>query len=111
MNDEHVKVRRLNNACYLVDELKKIGIEPLLPLNDDHVPLFVPIILKNRNEIRKNLFQMEIYCPVHWPLDGLEIKRGKQMAREELSLIIDQRYGRKEMDEIISVLKRTINAS
>ena len=105
MNEDHVKVRRLNNARYLIDELKKIGIEPLLPLKEDYVPLFVPIILKNRDKIRKTMFQKEIYCPVHWPLDGMEIKRGEQMAKEELSLIIDQRYGRKEMDEIISVLK------
>lgn len=111
MNEDHVKVRRLNNACYLVDELKKIGIEPLLPLIEDYVPLFVPIILKNRDKIRKTMFQKEIYCPVHWPLYDMEIKRGEQMAREELSLIIDQRYGRKEMDEIISVLKNTIYAS
>lgn len=109
MNDEHVKVRRLNNARYLIDELKKIGIEPLLLLNEDHVPLFVPIILKNRDEVRKALFQKEIYCPVHWPLDGMEIKRGEQMAKEELSLIIDQRYGRKEMNEIIFVLKNFRN--
>lgn len=111
MNEDHVKVRRLNNARYLVDELKKIGIESLLPLKEDYVPLFVPIILKNRDIIRKTMFQKEIYCPVHWPSDGIEIKRGEQMAREELSLIIDQRYGRKEMDEIISVLRDTINAS
>lgn len=105
MNEDHVKVRRLNNARYLKDELRKIGIEPLLPFIEDHVPLFVPIILKNRDEARKALFRKEIYCPFHWPLDGMEISRGEQMSREELSLIIDQRYGRKEMDEIISVLK------
>ena len=111
MNEDHVKVRRLNNACYLIDELKKIGLEPLLPLKEDYVPLFIPILLKNRDEVRKQMFQKEIYCPVHWPLDGMEINRGEQMAREELSLIIDQRYGRREMDEIISVLKDTTNAS
>lgn len=111
MNEDHVKVRRLNNAHYLIPELKKIGIKPLLSLEEDHVPLFVPIILRNRDEVRKAMFQKEIYCPVHWPLDGMEISRGEQLSREELSLIIDQRYGRKEMDEIISVLKDTINAT
>ena len=110
LNEDHVKLRRLNNARYLIDELKKIGLEPLLPLKEDYVPLFVPIILKNRDKIRKTMFQKEIYCPVHWPLDGMEIERGEQMSKKELSLIIDQRYGRKEMDEIISVLKDTINA-
>ena len=104
MNEEHVKVRRLNNATYLLEQLKQLGIKPLLSLTENHVPLFVPIVLKNRDEIRKTMFQKEIFCPVHWPLDGMEIKRGEQMANEELSLIIDQRYGRKEMDEIIKVL-------
>lgn len=105
VNDEHVKVRRLNNARYLLDELKKIGAKPILPLNDDHVPLFIPIILDNRDVVRKAMFQKEIFCPVHWPLEGLDLQRGKVMAEKELSLIIDQRYGRKEMDEIIVVLK------
>ena len=105
MDEDHVKVRRLNNAHYLIEQLEKIGIKPFLPLTDNHVPLFVPIILKNRNEVRKAMFKKEIFCPVHWPLDGMEIKRGGQMSKEELSLIIDQRYGRKEMDEIITILK------
>lgn len=105
INDEHVKVRRLNNARYLLDELKKIGAKPILPLNDDHVPLFIPIKLENRDVVRKAMFQKEIFCPVHWPLEGLDLQRGKVMAEKELSLIIDQRYGRKEMDEIIAVLK------
>lgn len=105
INDEHVKVRRLNNAHYLLEELKKIGVRPILPLNDDHVPLFIPITLDNRDVVRKAMFQKEIFCPVHWPLEGLDLQRGRVLAEKELSLIIDQRYGRKEMDDIIAVLK------
>lgn len=108
MNEDHVKVRRLNNAHYLTEELKKIGIIPLLSMEEDHVPLFVPIKMSNRDEVRKALFQKEIFCPVHWPLDGMKIKRGEQMSKEEISLIIDQRYGRKEMDRIISIIKDSI---
>ncbi len=105
VNDEHVKVRRLNNARYLLEELKMIGVKPILPLNDDHVPLFIPIKLDNRDVVRKAMFQKEIFCPVHWPLDGMPVIRGEMMAKTELSLIIDQRYGRNDMDKIIAVLK------
>ena len=105
INDEHVKVRRLNNAHYLLEELKKIGVNPILPLNEGYVPLFIPITLEKRDVVRKAMFQNEIFCPVHWPLEGFELQRGRIMAEKELSLIIDQRYGRKEMDEIITVLK------
>ena len=106
MNEDHVKVRRLNNAHYLIEQLEKIGIKPLLPLTDNRVPLFIPIKLSNRDDIRKAMFQKEIFCPVHWPLDGLKIKRGDQMSNQELSLIVDQRYGRADMDEIFFILNK-----
>lgn len=109
MDEERVKVRRLNNAQYLVEQLKKIGIKPLLPLTEDHVPLFIPIIHTNRDAVRKAMFEQEVYCPVHWPLGGLTLERGKTMSETELSLIIDQRYGRNDMDKIVSLLKNGIN--
>ncbi len=109
VDEERVKVRRLNNAQYLVGRLNKIGIEPLLPLHEDHVPLFIPIILKNRDAVRKAMFEQEVYCPIHWPLEGLTLERGKAMSGMELSLIIDQRYGRKDMDKIVSVLENGIS--
>lgn len=105
LDEERVKVRRLNNAYHLVEKLDKIGIEPLLPLTEDHVPIFIPIMFKKRDEVRKRMFQHEVFCPVHWPLEGMNLKRGKMMAETELSLIIDQRYGQKEMDLIIELLQ------
>lgn len=104
LEEERVKIRRLNNAQYLIGQLDKIGIKPLLPLTEGHVPLFIPINLDNRDDVRKRMFQSEIFCPIHWPLDGMELKRGKVMTETELSLIIDQRYGRNDMDAIISLI-------
>lgn len=109
VDEERVKVRRLNNATYLLEQLKELGIKPLLALTEDHVPLFVPIVLKNRDTVRKSMFKQDIFCPVHWPLEGMTVKRGEMMSQTELSLIIDQRYGRNDMDSIISVLKEHLN--
>ena len=106
LNEEDVKIRRQKNAKYLVDKLAEKGIQTLLPVDEDKVPLFVPIVLNNRDEVRKAMFRNEIFCPVHWPEDDMGMKRGKLMARTELSLIVDQRYGRKEMEEIITSVIR-----
>jgi hypothetical protein len=109
VDEERVKVRRLNNATYLLERLNELGLKPLLPLTEDHVPLFVPVVLKNRDTVRKAMFKQDIFCPVHWPLDGMNVKRGELMSKTELSLIIDQRYGRNDMDNIIAVLKENLN--
>lgn len=101
IDENKVKESRVNNAFYLLKELNKKGIYSILPLSKDHVPLFVPVALKDRDAVRRELFQHDIYCPVHWPLNGMELIRGKAMAEMELSLIIDQRYGLRDMDKII----------
>lgn len=106
LDEERVKVRRLNNAHHIVEQLEKNGIKPLLPLTEDHVPLFIPIILNNRDVVRKRMFQHEVFCPVHWPLEGMDLKRGKVMAETELSLIVDQRYGQKDMERIVSLIRK-----
>ena len=109
VDEERVKVRRLNNASYLLDQLNRLGIKPLLPLTDNHVPLFIPVVLNNRNEVRKALFKQEIFCHVHWPLEGMQVRRGELMSKTELSLIIDQRYGHNDMESIIAILKENLN--
>ena len=108
VNDERAKVQRIINAQYLIGQLDKIGISPILPIEKGHVPLFIPVALKNRDKVRKAMFKKEIFCPVHWPLSEEGLKRGKALAETELSIIIDQRYSVRDMDEIINVLKENI---
>lgn len=105
LDEERVKVRRLNNARYMMEKLELMQIKPILPLLENHVPLFIPICLKNRNELRRRMFQHEVFCPVHWPLEEMNLERGKLMAETELSLIIDQRYSVNDMELILSLLK------
>lgn len=101
-----VRALRQANACFLFNCLKEIGIAPVLDVPISSVPLFVPIYLKNRDEVRHRLFQREVYCPIHWPLpSGISLKRGGKMAEHELSLIVDQRYTHSDMEMILELLK------
>ena len=98
------KRQRRANAKVILEGLKSLGIKTLIEVSADAVPLFIPIYLENRDEVRKRMFQHEVFCPVHWPLEGMDVKKGKEMAEHELSLICDQRYGVKEMNLILSLL-------
>lgn len=97
--------KRQENAAYLVEGLKSLGLKPMIEIPNNSVPLFVPIWLEDRNAVRKCMFQHEVFCPVHWPLEDLPLKKGAEMAQHELSLIVDQRYGQKDIEKIINCLK------
>lgn len=95
---------RQRNAQYIVNGLHQLDISPILPLNENKVPLFVPVWLNNRDKVRRYMFQHEVFCPIHWPQDDMPVKKGAEMAKHELSLIVDQRYGHEDMDVIIGLL-------
>lgn len=97
---------RKRNSHYLLRGLKEIGISPIVNVPSDATPFFIPIWLENRNEIRKEMFKQKIFCPIHWPLEGMKLAKGSEMAEHELSLIIDQRYTFSDLDRIISILSK-----
>lgn len=102
---ERAKRQRQKNAKVILEGLKSLRIKPLIEMPDDTVPLFIPIYLENRDEVRKRMFKHEVFCPVHWPLNGMNVKLGSEMAKHELSLIVDQRYCEKNMNQILSFIK------
>lgn len=96
--------RRRNNAKVLYDGLSG-KVQFMFSERDMDCPLFVPILLPNRNEVRAHLTKNEIYCPIHWPRpEGCE----SNIYDMELSLICDQRYGIEDMKRIVSVLKEVV---
>ena len=50
----------------LLEELKLYCLFKEIKPKD--CPLFVPILVEHRDEIRRLLASEGIYCPVHWPL-------------------------------------------
>lgn len=98
--EEQRQIRR-KNAKVLYEGLGEKA-QFLFSLEDMDCPLFVPILLHNRKEVRKILTSNQIYCPVHWPRpNGCD----SNLYEQELSLICDQRYNEKDMERIVSVLK------
>ena len=84
------------------DMLEEISVSPACDC-----PLFVPVLVGNRDALRKRLIEQEIYCPVHWP-----VSRYHQLSKEtetfynrELSLVCDQRYTEQDMLRMVDVIK------
>ena len=101
---ETQKEVRRRNAHILYEGLRG-KVEFLFKEEDMDCPLFVPIIVSNRDVVRKHLTENKIYCPVHWPQpDGCR----SNLYDLELSLICDQRYDEDDMKRIVEILKHVV---
>ena len=98
-----VQIRRRSNAEILHDGLEKFNIQHLY--DGTKTPLFVPIIVPNRDSLRKRLFSEMIFAPVHWPVESKELQSTNELYGTELSLICDQRYDGADMERILHVIK------
>lgn len=102
---------RKRNTSYIMSGLSKIGLKPCIDISGNDVPLFVPILLNDRDKVRKAMFSNNIFLPVHWPVEERmkkDLKRGLYMSQHELSIIIDHRYSISDMDRILKVLEDNV---
>lgn len=106
-----LKRKRRENFAYLSNNLKGLA-EPVFTLGQWNVPLYFPILVKERSSLQKHLVQNAIYAPVVWPKDGIQPQQceSAENAYEHLLCIpIDQRYDLDDMERIVSVMKEINN--
>ena len=103
---EGAKEKRLSNFTFLKQHLKTDF--PILMSMDD-VPLVYPLLIENGSELRSRLIGNKIFCARYWPkvleycdTNSIEYR----LAKNVVSLPIDQRYGFEEMKHIISVINQ-----
>lgn len=118
VNYELMKQLRIDNYNYLYEKLKKISNVKILfhkELIEDNVPLAFPILINNRDFIRKELRKYSIYCPVHWNIRNEQwansFNKSKKISDSILTIPIDWRYNKKDMENILNRLVYIINLS
>ena len=105
-----ISILRKRNTSVIVNGLNDLGLKPCVDIKENDIPLFVPIILENRDKVRKAMFANNIFLPVHWPVveHQSELRRGAYMSQHELSIIIDHRFSVKDMERILDVLEKSL---
>ena len=102
-----LKAARKTNAKILLKGLKKVAL--FASISDGDCPLFVPILLEHerRERLRRHLIEHSVYCPVHWPKTELHrlTERAEQIYDQELSIVCDQRYGSRDMERILDLIR------
>lgn len=111
VNWSELRDKRRRNAKILMEELNDLPNLTLMfrEIAETDTPLFVPILMKEgRDELRRHLIEHKVYCPVHWPLSeyhkGIS-KDTKAVYHQEMSLICDQRYDERDMENVVRLIR------
>lgn len=102
---EFIEISRKENARKLLLSLKDKAL--FKQVKESDCPLFVPIIVDNRDKLRDYLIEKSIYCPVHWPISKHHILNDEEryIYDHELSIVCDQRYSLHDMQYICDCIK------
>ncbi|GKX65526.1 DegT/DnrJ/EryC1/StrS family aminotransferase [Inconstantimicrobium mannanitabidum] len=113
---EFIQNKRKENYSYLYDNLvrnNKIQIIYNKNLIKDNTVLGLPILIENRNEVRKKLRQANIYCPVHWNILNEEWSSkyvdSRYISERIITLPIDQRYDLYDMNRLLDEINRLVS--
>jgi hypothetical protein len=83
-------------------------------LEEDEAPLGLPVRLScgRRDALRQYLGQHSVYCPVHWDLSHVpaepELAPDHRLAKEILTLPVDQRMGVRHVSKLCLLLEQFI---
>ncbi len=103
-----LKYKRRTNWSILHNLIKKNSflksniISLYTQLSDSTVPLGYPIIVNNnlRDKLLNFFITKNIFCPVHWRMNNSLIKEDYELSNKILTIPIDQRIGKKELEYI-----------
>lgn len=110
LNAVDLRKARRSNANVLLQNMTETDcvIPVFSSFRDNDCPLFVPILVKERDSLRQFLIKNDVYCPVHWPLSCMQKldRRTRIFYERGLSLVCDQRYGTNDMLRIVELIQR-----
>ena len=108
--------RRKENYFYLHDRLVKNNNVKIIFKKDliiDNSVLGLPILIDNRDEIRKKLRLDSIYCPVHWNILNEKWSNkyveSRYVSKKIITLPIDQRYNINDMERLAAAIEDVIS--
>ena len=103
--DKVVRSRK-QNFLFFHEHLKDSN-ELKLPENEDFVPMVFPYLTANGKSLKQRLMREGIFIATYWPNVIHYTKKGSfeyYLTEQNVCLPLDQRYGIKEMNNIIKIL-------
>ncbi len=104
--------KRIENYMFANDLLSGSKyMRPVCPVPDEgFIPLGLPVYISKveRDALRQKLIERKVFLPVHWDIGkDPRVKRNPlalEMSKNILTLVIDQRYGKADMEYMVGMI-------
>lgn len=110
-NFEELILKRREYFNHLITNFSKFSFVKELP--DNVVPLGYPIICRDRDAVRKNLINENVFCPVHWHLPDEvfvdEFNESTDLSKMILTLPVSESITQSHFNTYVSILKKHLN--
>ena len=107
--DFSVLGQRKQNYNQLLKLLNNKNITPCFneKIKGEKIPFTMPILCKNRDDLRCSLMQNQVYCAIHWNQDFMPNEaKNKDYSEQILSIPIDERYSTEDMKVLAKILNK-----
>lgn len=108
---ERIRTIRHDNAATLISVLQKSSHISFIQEQTGYSDLYVPFMVRNRDEVQKRLSGKGIFNTIIWPLRPTQKEKceiAKQTEENMLAAPCDQRYTTEDMQYIGAEIVRTI---
>ena len=111
LNEDELKDKRRENYNYLYNAIKNnTKIKLLSPeLNIGEVPLYLALLVEDRQELQAILRNKDIYAPMIWPYEDESLKVSDEVMKiynQVICIPIDQRYDIDDMERAYLCIKQ-----
>jgi len=110
-NFEVLVSKRQEYINQLINDFSEFSFVKELP--DNVVPLGYPVICRERDEVRKQLMNENIFCPVHWHLPDEvctdDFKESTHLSKKILTLPVSDSITQTHFKNYVSILKKYLN--
>ncbi len=110
-NFENIITKRREYINHLINIFSEFSFIKELP--DNVVPLGYPVICRERDSVRKQLMNKNIFCPVHWHLPDEvyieDFKESTELSKKILTLPVSESITHTDFNNYVSLLKKYLN--
>ena len=110
LNLPKIRKKRAENYKKAYELASRKGLPLMFEYNEAIIPMNVPLLVTNKNDVLSRLRSKGMFLPSYWPLGTNQdySEQSKKLSDRQMSILIDQRYSSEDIEWQVELVKKYI---